>query len=148
MQFLSWSQFVTQLFEWCCLRATTYIYYTFLMAQVTVVILLLIKIIDDTFWGKKITCPFSEIYFSWGKLVIVFLHIWLTETDVLDLRFFWLVNTGCLPVILSWTKINIPDIIIFHIWMRTCMPENIFQGFFSIDKNGEASYKFGSVLKK
>ena len=64
---------------------------------------------------------------------------------VLDLIFFR--NTGCLLVIFSWIKVDMHDIIIFDIWIETCVMENKCQGFSSIDANGEASYQLWSIKK-
>ena len=40
-----------------------------------------------------------------------------------------------------------PGIIIFDIWIRTCMLENNCQVFSSVDTNGEASYQLWSIDK-
>ena len=40
-----------------------------------------------------------------------------------------------------------PDIINCDMCIRTCMLENNWQGFSSIDTNIEASYKFLSIIK-
>ena len=60
---------------------------------------------------------------------------------------FLLRNNRSLLVILSWIKIDMPDIIICDILIRNCMLENNRQGLSSIDKNGEASYQLWSIKK-
>ena len=47
---------------------------------------------------------------------------------------------GCL-IIFSWIKTDMPDQLKYDIWIRTCMVENNWQGFSSIDTNSEASYQ-------
>ena len=37
---------------------------------------------------------------------------------------------------------DMPDIINFDVWIRTCRMENNLQGFSSIDTNSESSYQF------
>ena len=39
------------------------------------------------FLGGEMGCPISVISFVWGKLLIVFLYIWLWETDDSSLEF-------------------------------------------------------------
>ena len=133
---------IRESFFWIILPTCSHIFieWSVLLSQVTDVILLFIKIIDDSFLGEKILCPLSVISFVWEKLVIVFLYIWLRETDGSRLDvLIWLRNTGYLFVILSWINIYMPDMIIFDLWIITCLLVNKCQDFSSIDKNGEAS---------
>ena len=92
-------------------------------------------------------CPISMVYFAWGKLIIIFLCVLLSKTYCSILKFLLLINTGCLTVILGWIKIDMPDIIICDIRIRTCMLGNNWQGLFSIDINSEASCKLWSINK-
>ena len=95
----------------------------------------------------KTGCPILGNFF-WGKLLILFLYIWLRKTGGFILGvLFWLINTGSVLEILSWIKIDMPDIINCDIWIRTCSLENNWQGFSSVDTNFEASYQLQSIKK-
>ena len=93
-------------------------------------------------------CPVPEICFAWGKLIILFLYIWLRNTDSSGLDvLFWFRNTGSTLVRLSQIKNGMQDKINRDIWIRTCRLENNWQGFSLVDTNFEASYQFWAIKK-
>ena len=69
-----------------------------------------------------------------------------TDGSRLDILF-WLRNTDCILVRLSWIKIDVPDIINCDIWIRNCMLKNNCQCLYSIDTNSEGSYQSWLIKK-
>ena len=86
--------------------------------------------------------------FAWGELKIIFLYILLRKTDGSILGvLFWLINIGILIEVLSWIKLDMPDIIDCDTWIRTCRLKNNWHGFSSVGTNCEPRYKFWWINK-
>ena len=60
---------------------------------------------------------------------------------VLYLSIFLLITNGCIIVILSWIKINIPDKIARDKWIKTLKREIEYLGLSPKYMNSEASYQ-------